>query len=600
MKRPASGLEGPTEMREQQSASQTPLVRALAFAVPYWKKLGFVLGVSFASTLLSLAQPYFLKVIIDDAFIQGNFALLVWVSVGFFCVSLTSLVLGSYSSYRYVMVSARALFDIRLAVYAHLQRLSPRFYASHPMGDLLSRLNNDVSEIQRVASDTLLSVLTNSLMLVGTVSILCYLEPRLLLVSVLLTPLSLWVLRHFRTQVTANNLRVRQSSADIGNFLVESFLGLRHTVAANQQAGERERFAEKNDRFIDALSQRQLVNYLASGIPSALSSVSTLVVFLIGGYWVVQGQFTLGSFVAFTAYQTRLMGPMQGLMGLYVSLRSARASVDRVFELLDTRPAVTESGSPVAVPYSPAPWVFDRVRCDHGRGGPTLADLSLVLPARRVSAIVGVSGVGKSTIADLMLRRIDPDDGEIRLGDAPLTTLALGELRRQVAIVEQDTFLWNATVAENIGYACPEATASQIEQAARQAAIHEFIVSLPQGYLTPVGERGLQLSTGQRQRISVARALIQGAPTLVLDEATAALDAQAEASLLDKTLECFQESTVVILSHRLEVIMRASTVFVLDKGRVVAEGTPQSLVASDGPFARLFRQTETRPQSLAP
>ena len=243
----------------------------------------------------------------------------------FSSVSIASLALGTYSGYRYVIVSARALFDMRAALYAHLQRLSPRFFAAHPMGDLLSRLNNDISEIQRVASDTLLSVLSNTLMLAGTAWILWYLEPRLFLVSVALTPLSVWVLRRTRGTVTRRSRRVREASADIGNFLVESFLGMRHTVAARQEVREQERFAEKNDRFIAALSSRQLTNYVATGIPAALTSVSTLVVFLIGGYWVVEGVFSLGSFVAFTAYQGRIMGPIQGLMGLYVALRGARA-----------------------------------------------------------------------------------------------------------------------------------------------------------------------------------------------------------------------------------------------------------------------------------
>jgi len=562
--------------------------RALDFALPYWRKLGFVLAVSVASTLLSLAQPYFLKVVIDDAFLQGDFEILVWISLAFFVVSLASLLLGTYSSYRYVMVSARALFDMRLAVFGHLQRLSPRFFASHPMGDLLSRLNNDISEIQRVASDTLLSVLTNALMLVGTIWILWFLEPRLFLVSVALTPLSIWVLKYSRTRVTTRNLRVREASSEIGSFLVESFLGLRHTVATGQEPRERERFREKNDRFIHALSRRQLVNYLASGVPAALTSVSTLVVFLVGGYWVVQGRFTLGSFVAFTAYQGRLMGPLQGLMGLYVSMRSARASLERVVELLDTRPEVVECARPEPTPGGAAVWSFEDVRLDYGRGAPVLDGLSFELLPRRVTAIVGPSGVGKSTIADLMLRRLDPDEGVIRLGGVPVAEQRLASLRRHVAVVEQDTFLWNASIEENIRYGCPEASSEEVELAARRAAIHDFICTLPEGYLTPVGERGLKLSAGQRQRLAVARAVIQQAPTLVLDEATAALDEEAESALLDRTLACFGDATVLILTHRLATVMRASQVFVLEDGRLVDEGDPRVLLSSGGAFSRIF------------
>ncbi|MGH9334161.1 MAG: ABC transporter ATP-binding protein, partial [Vicinamibacteria bacterium] len=299
--------------------------RALGYAIPYWRKLGLVLFVSMLGTLLGLAQPYFLKILIDDAFLAGDGSLLVGISLVFFAVSVLSVVLGSVSSYRYVQVSTQALFDMRLAVFRHLQSLSPRFYSGVPMGDVLSRLNNDVSEVQRVASDTFLSFLTNLLFLAGTVVILLHLEPRLFLVSVSLVVPAIAVSRHFRKRVTDKNREVRERSSDIGSFLVEAFLGMRQTVASSQEEREVSRFREKNDRFVRALLDRQVTNYLASGLPGVLLSISTLVVFLVGGYWVLEGRFSMGSFVAFTAYQARLLSPVTGLMGLYLGLQAARA-----------------------------------------------------------------------------------------------------------------------------------------------------------------------------------------------------------------------------------------------------------------------------------
>lgn len=566
--------------------------RALGFASPYWKRLGLVLFVSMVATVLGLAQPYFLKILIDDAFAAQNFPLLVRVSALLFLITVTSVVLNSISGYRYIQVSTEALFDIRLRVFRHLQKLSPRFYAKTPMGDVLSRLNNDVSEIQRIASDTVLSLLTNVVFLVGTVAILLYLEPRLFFFSVSLVPLAVWFLRRYRIRVTEKNLRVREKSANIGSFLVESFLGMRQTVASGQEGREAERFREKNDRFVRALLDRQLTNYLASGIPAVLLSVSTLAVFLAGGYLVIRGSFTLGGFVAFTAYQARLLGPISGLMGLYLSLRAANASLERVFALLDEPVEVSEPAEPAVLPDVRGTVTLENVGLDYDRE-PVLREVSFTVVPGRVTAVVGPSGVGKSTLADLLLRRIDPDRGRILFDGVDIKTLRLDDLRRHVAIVEQETFLWNTTVEENLRYGRPEASSKDVEGAARLAGIHDFILSLPQGYLTRVGERGLQLSSGQRQRIAIARALLQDAEVLVLDEATSALDGETEAAIVEALVPLARHRTTIVFSHRLALVEKADRVLVLEGGRVVQEGTAGSLSSESGTFRRLFAPEAT-------
>ena len=567
--------------------------RALGYAFPYWKKLGLVLSVSMLGTLLGLAQPYFLKILIDDAFLAGNYHLLVRISALLFLVSILSVVLNSVSGYRYIQVSTQALFDMRHEVFRHLQSLSPRFYAAVPMGDVLSRLNNDVSEVQRIASDTFLSFLTNLVFLAGTVLILLHLEPRLFLVSVALVAPAVWISHHFRERVTDKNRDVRERSADIGSFLVEAFLGMRQTVASRQEEQEASRFREKNDRFVRALLDRQITNYLASGIPGVLLSISTLAVFLLGGYWVLDGRFSMGSFVAYTAYQARLLSPVQGLLGLYLGVQAARASLERVFALLDERPEVTESPEPVELPQAGGLLELRSVTLDHRRGGEVLSSVSFEAEPGRVTAIVGPSGVGKSTIADLVLRRLDPDEGQVLLDGVDLRKLKLSDLRRHVAVVEQETFLWNASIEENIRYGRPEASSYEVERAARLAEVHDFILSLPQGYLTRVGERGLQLSAGQRQRVAIARALLQDAAVLVLDEATSALDGETERSLARALEPLFRARTTLVLSHRFALVARADRVLVLDRGRVVQEGTVETLSSEEGMFQRLFRSEVT-------
>ena len=567
--------------------------RALGFVTPYLRRLGLVLAVSIAATLLGLSQPYFLKFLIDDALLSRNVVMLIQISAALFGVSVVSLLLNALSSYRYVQVSAQALFDMRLAVFHHLQRLSPRFYARTAMGDILSRLNNDVSEIQRVATDTLLSIVTNVILLVGTVTLLLLLQPWLFLLSIALLPPSIWVLRYYRTRVSEKNRKLRESSAAIGSFLVEAFLGMRQTVASRQEEHAASSFRKKNDRFIERLLDLQITNYMASGIPGMFLSLSTLAVFVAGGFLVVQGRFTMGSFVAFTAYQARLLSPIQNLMGLYLNLQAARASLERVFFLLDHEPEVVERADATALDQARGDITFSSVVLSYDREGPVLDGIDFHVPAGSVYALVGPSGVGKSTVADLLLRRIDPDAGAVSLDGHDLQELTLGSLRGHISVVEQDTFLWNASVAENIRYGNARATDDEVENAARTAMLHDFIAGLPDGYETQVGERGLQLSSGQRQRISIARTVLVQPKVLVLDEATSALDGEAEQGLIEALSDTMRGCTTLILSHRLSLVSVAEHVLVLDRGKIVEEGSVQELLTRDGAFRKLFASEAT-------
>jgi ATP-binding cassette subfamily B protein len=562
--------------------------RALGFVRPYWRKLTVVLVLSVLATLAGLAPPYLLKILIDQALLTRDFTLVVGVALGLLGVSLGSFLLNTASSYAYVKVSARALFEMRLHLFRHLLRLSPRFFARAPTGDILSRLNNDVSELQRVAADTLLAFLTNFLFLAGTVAILLYLEPFLFLISVALVPASVWLLHRFRRRVSEGSRRVRERSAEIGSFLVESLLGLRQTVAARQEERQAQRFGEKSDRFIDALLRLQLTNYLASGVPGALLSFSTLGVFVLGGYFVIEGRLSLGGLVAFTAYQARLLSPVQNLMSLYLNLQAGRVSLERIFALLDAAPEVADASDAQPLARARGEVEFREVVLDFGRGGPVLNGVSFALPAGAVYALVGPSGVGKSSVADLLLRLIDPDRGAVLLDGIDLRRLRLSDLRRHVVVVEQDTFLWNSTIEDNIRFGRPEATSEEVESAARAAAIHDWVVSLPDAYRALVGERGLELSTGQRQRIALARALLREPAVLVLDEATSALDGEAERSFAGALLPLMRGRTTLILSHRLSLVRMAERVLVLDEGRIVEEGTVEALLGRGGTFQRLF------------
>ena len=544
------------------------LRRALAYVRPYAGALLPVVLLSTAGTALGLALPYLSKAMIDDAILGGDFPLLLRI-VGLF-IGITILGFGANvaSGMRYTRVSAGILFDMRLALYRHLQRLSPRFYARTPFGDIVSRINSDIGEIQRVTADAALGLFGNVLFLVGTVGMLVYLDARLFLAGLVALPPSLWALVRYRRRLEGRVTHLRERSADLGSFLIETLQGVRTVVASNAQEREAARFGRHNDRFVRALLSMRRYTYLAGGLPGVLLQAGTAAVFLYGGYRVITEATTLGTFVAFMAYQMRLLFPVQALMGLYANLASARASLVRVHELFDTPLEVVEADGAERLGRAAGALVLEDVRLGFGRGGEVLEGVSLEVPAGQVVALVGASGSGKSTIADLLSRQLDPDGGRVLLDGRDLRGLALADVRRNVAVVEQDPFIFHASIAENVRYAKPDATDLEVGGALAAAALDGLLTSLPEGAATVVGERGRQLSAGERQRVAVARAFLADPAVLVFDEATGALDPASEAQVLEGYATLMRGRTTVLITHRPELARRAERVVVLRDGRI--------------------------------
>ena len=582
---------------------------ALGFVRPHAKWLGLVLALSLASTALSLYIPYLSKDLVDTALLGRDAGALTRIVALFAGITVLSFGLNVVAGMRYTRTSADVLFDMRLALYRHLQRLSPRFYARTPIGDIMSRINNDVGEIQRVVSESLLAWLGNIAYLLGTVGILVWLDARLFLVSLAVLPPCLWALARYRRRLELVTAELRERSAKIGSFLIETILGLKLTVASNAQRREQGRFRRKNDAFIRTLMSMRLLTYLAGGLPGLILAGGVAVIFLYGGQRVIGEAITMGTFVAFMAYQMRLLGPIQGLMGLYASLATARVSLGRVHVILDTPVEVRDPEAPVHVeglrregqgearePRAPAPverrlggeMRLEGVSFSFGRGEPVLDGVDLVVGEGEVVAVVGASGSGKSTIVDLLSRQLDPDAGRILLGGRDLRALRLADVRAAVAPVEQEPFLFNTTIAENIRYGRPRATDAEVAAAAGAVGLDALLATLPEGMETRVGEQGRELSAGQRQRIAVARAFLADPRVLVLDEPTSSLDPASERALMEGYQAAMRGRTTILVSHRLALARRADRVVVLERGRIVEEGVAAELLGRRGPFARLF------------
>lgn len=565
------------------------LRRALRFVLPYRRRLALVLCLSLLSTGLSLLLPLISKDFFDHALLGRDLPALLRTSLLFAGVTLVGFVLNVVSGLRYTRVSADILFDMRLEVYRQLLRLSPRFYARTRLGDIMSRINNDIGEIQRVAAEAALAWVGNVLYLVGTVAMLAWLDVRLFVATVALAPLGIWATSHYRKRLEGEVTVLRQRSADLGSFLIETIQAMRLVVMANAQDREIARFRSKNAAFIDALMSMQFLTYVSGALPGLILSAGTGVVFIYGGYRVVHGEISIGTFVAFIAYQTRFLPPLQALMGLWASLATAQVSLARVSEILDATVDVREADDPVVPAQVAGNVEFSQVTLSFDRGRPALDRVSFSARPGEVLAIVGPSGSGKSTIADLLLRLLDPDEGTVRLDGIDLREMNLRMLRRRIALVEQDPCILHASIAENIRYSRPGATDADVRLAARQAALEPFIDSLPQGIETVVGERGSALSAGERQRIATARAFLANPAVLILDEPTASLDPFSERVVIDGYETVMRGRTTIVITHRADVARRADRVLVLDGARLVEQGAPAELAASVSRFADLFQ-----------
>lgn len=537
---------------------------------PYAPRLVLVLLGSLMATALTLAQPWISKLMIDEALMKRDWDMLVKIAALMMGATVGGFAVNALVSYRYVSLSAHMLFDMRVALLRHLQRLSPRFYGSFRLGDLMSRLNSDVSDVQRVAGDTLLSLLSNVLFFSGSVAMMLWLDWKLFLVGTVLVPFAVLSFLHFQRRMTDLTRQMRERGADIGSLLADTILGMRTVNALGAEAHEAERFARANGGFVATMLRMQTTSFLTGALPGTIVTASSAAVILYGGKQIIDGTMTIGALVAFITYHGRLLAPVQALMGLTASLATARVALARIFELFDTAPEVVEAEEPWPLPVVAQEIRLDGVTMHHGRE-PVLVDASLAIPAGSLTAIIGPSGAGKSTLADLLVRFHDPVEGRVTIDGADLRELSLADVRARVLLVDQAPFLFNASIAQNIAFARPDASDAEIAHAASAAGLDALVARLPEGLATRTGERGLALSAGERHRIAIARALLRQPDVLILDEPTAALDEETERVVALGLRRALPHATLIVITHKPALADMADHVIRLEGGKARME-----------------------------
>lgn len=544
----------------------------------------FVLGL--LGTVAGLLYPLFAQFLIDRILLDGQTRWLWPAAGGIVLFTLLGMLAGGLSRYLYTLATARTLYRMRLDVFQHLQRVPRQFYTYTRLGDLIARLNSDLVEVQSGLTDTFLQLSFSLLSLLLALGFMLWLDWRLTLMSLLLMPFLVLAAAAFRSQVARLARGLREHNADVVSFLVESLGANRFIRAHVLEDAEARRLSAYDDRGLQVLLRYQWVSGLASALPNLFLAANGLLVFLYGGHAVIHKAMTLGALVAFTGYQFRFYGPIRSLVGLVLRLQRMQAALNRILELFSIPAERDEGERPETVQGRVE---FRNVWFRYEQEHPLLRGVDLQLETGHIVALVGRNGAGKTTIADLLLRLQEPEEGTIWLDGRPLAALAPSAVRRHVALVSSDCPLFHATVAENIGYGLPDAGMKEIEEAARLAGVESFITLLPQGYHTVVGDRGVRLSEGQRQRIGLARAILRDPRIVILDEATSSVDARAEREWQEQLRLWLQQRTVLLIAHRFSSLQAAHRILVLEEGRIVQEGAHEQLMVAAGPYRELYQ-----------
>jgi len=572
---------GPLFARLVDSSDPALMRQALAwlygFVRPHRRAIGLLLGLSLGASLLALAQPWLVKTLIDEGLLAKDYQTLWHMAAIMIGAGLLGTVLAGVNRYLHTRLSGRILFALRDDLYRHLQQLSPTFYGRRRMGDILSRLDGDVAEIQRFAVDSLFSAVSAVIGLVGAVALMLMLSWQLSLLLALLVPIEVLWLRWMRRKVEREVRSLRERSADVSSFLVETLPAMKFIQAAGQQGREAGRLDQLGQGYMRQLLKVQVTEFFTQAIPGTLTSWCRACAFLVGGWWVIQGTWQLGALIAFSTYMGMAVGPVQSLLGLYVAVQRMAVSLGRVMELNRGPVAVRPAVNPQPVPDGPGELRLEALSFAHeGRQGAVLNNVQVCVPGGLKVAISGASGVGKSTLIDLLQRFYDPDAGRILLDGADLRDLDLAALRRRIAVVSQDIVLFRGTLAQNLAYGVPDASRAELERVVRLARLDGLVDSLPLGLDGLLGERGQQLSGGQKQRIAIARAVLQAPAILVLDEATSAVDEATEREVIAAIDQLFAGRTRILISHRASTLADADLHLQLHDGQL--QVLPQEVV----------------------
>lgn len=565
------------------------LFRVIHYIKPYQRLAYLTLACAVLTTTLEMVPPWLLKRVIDDVIRADNLPLLKWLILGLVGAYLGRNLLNSARIRFNNTLEQRVIYDMRDQIYRTLQRLSVSYYENRATGEIMSRVVNDVNNLERIFIDGVEALVMAGLTLLGIMTVLFYLNWRLALIALIPIPFLVLGASVFTTRVHKLYHLIRQQAAQLNALLQDSISGIRETMSFNRETYEVERFNRQSLEYSRGnLRVARIWSVYSPGM-ILVASTGTLLILWFGTHAVLDGGMTVGELVAFLSYLGLFYTPINQIHSVNHMLQQSLASGERVFEIMDTVPEVSDRPGAIELPEKVRGFVeLKNVSFHYRPNAPVLQQISLqAFPGEKI-ALVGPSGSGKSTIIKLLMRLYDVDTGAIAIDGKDVRDLKLSYLRDQIGVVSQEPFLFNGTVRENIAYGQLDAAEDEITAAADAARAHEFILSLPDGYSTWIGERGVKLSVGQKQRIAIARALLKDPPIIIFDEATSNIDTETEAKIQEGLDALTYHRTTFIIAHRLSTLKHVNKILVVRNGRIIERGTHEELLAGGGLYTLLY------------
>ncbi len=566
------------------------LRRILAYFAPYWRQEALVLACIFVVSAIGVLPPYFTKLIIDEAIrARDPHALALYVG-GIIASALVANGIGAWQAYLNALVGEGIMRDMRDALVQHLHRMPLSFFTATKTGEIMNRVSNDVDAVDSVVTGTLVTIVTNVAMIATTLVAIFLLDWRLALLSLVVVPIMIVPLAPVGRTMFAVRKKTREQRDVIEGLLQEtlSLSGITLVKSFVREPQEAQRFHEAGTRLMGLEIRLALAGRWFLAIVTALVVIGPAIIWYGGGLMAIGAGLGVGTIVAFVGYLARLYGPAAALIGVQVQIVSALAVFERIFDYLDMKPESPARTQAIELTDCRGDVVFDHVRFRYREDRWALDDVSLRARPGEVAAIVGPSGAGKTTLLSLVPRFYDPQEGAVRIDGHDVRDLTLPSLRRNIGIVTQETFLFHASIAENLRYGRPDASETDLINACRAANIYDVIAALPDRFETVVGERGHKLSGGERQRLAIARVLLKDPRILILDEATSSLDSTSEALIQAALVPLMRGRTSLVIAHRLSTVLRADSIFVVDGGRVVEAGAHAELLRRGGLYAQLY------------
>lgn len=567
----------------------TLYLRLLNYIKPYKKRLIVAIVCIILAASANLYVPWIIKDIIDEVLANKDMTMLNAIASGIVVVFLLRAIFLYGQTYLMSYIGQKVIIDIRAAVYRHLQCLSLSYYEKRQTGQIMSYITNDVAAVQGALVDSMIELVTEGMTLIGSISIMFYLHWQLTLLTLVTAPLIAQTMNVFGKKLRTSSTNIQERAADITSVLQESISSVRVIKSFAREDYEIERFRKENHNNFRAQMKNSQIMATLTPIIEFVAAIGVTMIIWYGGREVINNNLTAGSLIAFLVYAVNLSNPIKRLSRVYGNIQKALAAAERVFDVLDTKPEIEDMPGAAVLEQIDGHVIFNNITFEYKPGEPALQQVQLAVKPGQVVAIVGPSGAGKTTIANLLPRFYDPIGGVITIDGVDIKTVTLKSLRKQIGIVPQETILFNGTVYSNILYGRLDATRDEVTAAAKAANAHNFIMDMPGGYDTQIGERGSKLSGGQRQRISIARAILKNPRILILDEATSALDAESEKLVQEAVDKLMVGRTSFVIAHRLSTIKRADVIIVMERGRLVEQGTHDQLLALGGLYSKLYQ-----------